>query len=74
MPCTACLHFGSQQGPLCLLNRRVKPKTLVNEQDIVVNALGHTNNVAQHVSLLALLLDCIRACIATVAANLQRHR
>jgi hypothetical protein len=47
----AAAYLCCQQRSLCLLNCCVKPKAFVDEQDVVVDGLGHTNNIAQHVVL-----------------------
>jgi hypothetical protein len=41
-----------------------------HQQDVVVDALGHADDVAQHVRLVTLLLDGVGARVAAVAANL----
>lgn len=55
----------------CQTTTSALPETLVDEQDVIVDGLGHTYNAAVDLVLLAHGVDGIGACVTTVAPHLK---
>lgn len=63
--CTLSLHLSGQEGALCFIDSSLEPKAAIDEQDVIVNRLGHPDHAALELLLPALHVDCVRCRIAT---------
>mmetsp|Transcript_25996 Transcript_25996/g.77058 ORF Transcript_25996/g.77058 Transcript_25996/m.77058 type:complete len:285 (-) Transcript_25996:872-1726(-) len=69
----AGLYLCSQQRALRLLDRGVEAKAFVDEQDVVVDRLGHADDAAADLVLLAHRVDGVGARIAAVSTDDKQH-
>mmetsp|Transcript_28702 Transcript_28702/g.73679 ORF Transcript_28702/g.73679 Transcript_28702/m.73679 type:complete len:270 (+) Transcript_28702:737-1546(+) len=67
------LHLGGEQGPLGLLHGGLVPEAAVNQQDVVVDRLGHPDDRHLEPALLHLVVDGARRGVAAVAAHHKHH-